>query len=410
MSIFILGNFCEEGFSKYYYYRNFKYQSCDSTAEVSILDKNTSVSQEFIAKGNGLSNISLYLLETPNQDVLLTVSDVKGKEVGSANINFLDYKAKEWNEIALNCTGLEIDEEYVINISSSQALSSVCFGDNNCIEVFGNCTVDEECIEGTVAIGFNFIDKSITIGNALEMFCVIFFSLIIIGALSYSIWNIELLYGKFNESETKKGLWYAVYFAISFVLMYNPLEKIRNEVIEFKRVIGIGINANVDVSRRTSNFNTWFIMFAITLCLLYLLFNHLLSKEQEDENKKLIAFMDGAIVLSNCLLVLKCITFFNNKEVYNSTFLFLSNIVLIVLLSALAYVVMDLKKNVDADIYAKMLIIGVAVSYPLSILLRYEGDMRKTVSGVLALVYMCIVVFFADFVKEQFRWTYLNLL
>ena len=171
------------------------------------------------------------------------------------------------------------------------------------------------------------------------------------------------------------------------------MSRLRNQVVEFKGCIGVGISENVDVTRRISNFNTWFIMFALSFCLLYLLINYLFQKKIENDNKKMVDFIDNIIVVANCLIVLKTITYFYNDAYYDNLYVFSNEIVLVIILTLFSYIVFDLQKNISLDEFAKLLIVGVAVSYVLAIFGGMVGNMDKVLVGVLGIVLIAIILF-----------------
>ncbi len=123
-------------------------------------------------------------------------------------------------------------------------------------------------------------NKNILCGTKLLLFIILFFYLVkniiyldfkenilsffpLMIALFYFIFKIEDIYREYKNSEKKRGIWYAIYFSTYFTLLYNPLEKLKNEVIEFKRNIGMGIIENINVSRVINNFNSWFFIFTV---------------------------------------------------------------------------------------------------------------------------------------------------
>lgn len=393
MIIFFVQNILIGEKTQYYNYKEFTYKRDYKQLDSKELENETNVSQTFISKGNILNNISIYFGEIKNQDLVITIRDKNNNIVNETKIKLLDYKDNSWNYIALDCKGIKFNQEYIMDITSVQDLSGVyiCSGAES--GNLGSCKINDEVVQGGLAIGFDFTYKYMTIGNGFELVMVQLLSLVMLIALCYSVCKIEVLYKSFCKTVNKKGLWYAIYFSASCVLLYNPLEQFHNEVIEFKRIIGAGINANVDVSRRISNFNTWFIMFAISFCLLYLLFNHIFQTKTVTENKKIIKFMDDVIVLGNCLLVLKSITFFYNESNGGNTYLFINWIVMLLILILIAYILFDLQKNISAVEFAKLLIVGGAISYPLSIFIGFEGEMDKVFAGALTIVYIIVVVF-----------------
>lgn len=390
--IFIIHNFYVEGLSKYYSFSDYDYGVNDISESLRALDEETEITQKFISKGNILNNISLYIGQLEDKNIEIAVRDNGGRSVCATIIKVNECKEASWNRIALDCKGLNIDEEYTLNITCEEGLSGVCFSYSTASEIYGECSVGGETEQGVIAVGFEFTHEYMGRAGVLELIVEVFTSVIMTFVLCFSVVNVEILYEKFNESKVKKGLWYSIYFSTSFVLLYNPLEKIRNEVIEFKSVIGAGINSNVDVSRRISNFNTWFIMFAVSFCLFYLFFNYMLQKKADGDNKKVIGFMDNGIVVANCLLVLKIVTFFYNDAYYDNVYVFSNVIVMTIILALFGYVILDLQKNISLNEYVKLLIIGASVSYTLSILVGLGGDMDKVLAGVLSIIYIGVIL------------------
>ena len=88
------------------------------------------------------------------------------------------------------------------------------------------------------------------------------------------------------EGRAKGQLWYASYFAMMIAVLFNPMDDTKNNVVQFKRLIGQGIMQNVDVARRTSNFSCWFMLFIVIFAITYIFFGYLLSRKHTEEEKK----------------------------------------------------------------------------------------------------------------------------
>ena len=380
-----------DGVNPYYSYKDYNYQNNIEENTYNSLSQETKVSQTFIAKGDMLNNISIYLVDSPNQDVDIAIVDSFGKKVKSMTINLSSFISGEWNQVALNCKKLKINEQYTIVFSSEENLESLLVSYVDAPIVFGGCTSEKEELGGNLVLGFQFTYRYMTLGSFFELLLKIVFSCLMGIGLCYTICRIETIYQSFVQAEKKIGIWYAIYFAVSLVLIYNPLDRIRNEVTEFARVIGIGIVENVDVSKRVNNFNMWFIIFAITFILFYLLVNHLLHKQFGEENKKVILFLDNFMVLANCSLLLRCITYFYDESISDSVYYFSSYAVMLVVFVAIAYIVFRLENNISANEFAKLVLIGVSVSYPLAIFVALEWGEGRVLLGVMFICQVLIL-------------------
>ena len=167
----------------------------------------------------------------------------------------------------------------------------------------------------------------------------------------------------------------------------------KNEVSVFKRVIGTGIAANVDVSKRIQNFNGWFILFTISFLLFWFWMNDLLQKKKSQNALKIISFTDHFIVLANCSLLLRCITYFqDNRSAMNVTFYFSSEVIQLLMLVVLVYVLMGRDRTIDADVFAQMLFIVGAVSYPIAIFTALELEEGRAVLGVMMICILFILL------------------
>lgn len=212
-------------------------------------------------------------------------------------------------------------------------------------------------------------------------------------ALCYSIFKFEDLYHHFTISVKKKGWWYAVYFSVSFTLLYNPIAADRNEVTKFNRIMGNALIANIDVSKRVSNFRYWFVLFGVSFVLFLLLFNYLRQKEWEGvECKKAVAFLDNLIVVANVNLALRCITYFNDLENYATVFHYSAYFIMAAMLVVLAYVALKLEQAVTADMYARLMMIGFSIAFPIAFIFTREWDRSRILLGVQTILFTFIIL------------------
>lgn len=186
--------------------------------------------------------------------------------------------------------------------------------------------------------------------------------------LCYTICNVEKMVHALSVSTHKGSFLYAFFYASSLTLIFNPLDHANNEVVEFNRVIGMGILDNMDVSRRISNFQQWFLYFAVFFVLFYLFANYLHQRKKSDEAKKAEEFLDHFMILANCCLVLRSILYFH-RETNTPSYDFLSMLILLIALVVQLYVFLQLDRWMSAGNWGKLGFIGAATVYSVSIIL-----------------------------------------
>lgn len=221
-------------------------------------------------------------------------------------------------------------------------------------------------------------------------------------ALGFAIFKFEDLYRSFQKSERKQGIWYAIYFSVSFALFYNPLDSAQNQMDEFRREIGAGALSGVDVSRSIQNFHVWIFFFTASFALFFLLANDVLQKDRVREARRVREFADHFIVLADLHLVLRCILYFGDMSGEPSALSYSTNLVMLVLMSAVAYVLLHLEKNILAEEYAQLLLAGFSASIPVAVLVGVGWHDGKLLVGIQTLACMACI-FLAKIGKKQFQ-------
>ena len=206
--------------------------------------------------------------------------------------------------------------------------------------------------------------------------------------LCYSIFKIEKLIDVYKKSDDRsKGIPYAIYFASMFALLFNPLDKLRNAVTEFNRVIGHGLVYDVDVLKRVDNFYQWFIIFAAVFILFYLIANYWKNQERCVEYKKTETFLDNFIIVANCELALSCITYFY-APYRLSTYLIAATIFI-----ALLYIHLDFGRYITAECVAILMLSIVSISYPVALAVVSDLESALFLIGMLFII-LCALSFF----------------
>ncbi len=230
----------------------------------------------------------------------------------------------------------------------------------------------------------------------------IFFYALMAAALGYAVCRFGDLYRSFQKSERKQGIWYAVYFSVSFTLFYCPLDSGLNQMAEFRRMIGRGVLSGVDVSKRIQNFHSWILFFAVSFVLFFLLANDVLQKDRVRESRRILEFAGHFIVLADVHLVFRCILFFGDMEQDSSVLAYSTNLVMLVLMALAAYLLLHLEKNMMAEEYAQLLSVGLSVSIPAASVAGAGWQEGKLLVGIQTL--FCIVcIVLAKIGKKQFQ-------
>lgn len=382
------------GLKPYYSYKDYSYQK-DFLGEYAFsLERLSSVSQRFVAKGNILDSISVYIGEMPDEGIRISIYQTEGSEIASKYIAPEEVTGNAWNKLpGFKIHGLKRNEEYTVEFSGDKGLKPLVLSTGNAPIIFGACSADGQELEGTLALGFQFIYNYLTLGSLFELSLSILSALIAGFALCWTIFRLGDLMSAFTSAEKKKGFAAAFYFSVSLVLLYNPLETIRTKVSDFSRVMGAGLMANVDVSKRTGNFNHWFLFFIVCFVLFWFLFHHLFQNAKGYENEKVIAFLDHLFVVANCNLALRCITYFNDESAITTVYYFSSAALMAVAFIAIGYLVLGLEKHLSAGCYARLHFIGAVISLPLAIITSLEWGKGRVLLGWWVIIAVAVIIY-----------------
>lgn len=389
----LFGALFVNGWKPYYSYKDYSYQNDVVDGQAASLDGFTCVEQRFISKGNIIDGINIYLSDVADREIRVAIYPLGGKEIASTMITASGYTGNAWNRLSgFTVSNLERDTEYVISLSCENGLSGIVINSGEAPIIFNECYADGYQIDGYLATGIQFTYSYMTLGSIFELIIAITLTLLMGLAMCYAVVNIEELVRKFFEADKREGFLTALYFSVSSVLLYNPLESISNEVSTFSRVIGAGLIANVDVTKRTSSFNRWFILFAAVFVLFYLLSNSILKKDMTEDSKKVRDFLKNYMVLANCCLLLRIISYFFDETSSTTTvFYFSSYVVMIVAIIGICYIVLRLDKRISLKNFLRLNFTGIAISLPIAIFIALEWENGKVLLGVWFIISILII-------------------
>lgn len=379
IAVWFVENLIISGTDPYVSYREYTIQNhCTEKVQAEGVQR---IEQRFTSPGNILSGISLYLGEISDEEIDIRVCDAKGKMLAEKNVNLRGYEAETWNRVSVETDALKRDEEYTVEITGKHLDELFLTGENTEKQYLGVCYLDGKESTDTVVIGLQITYRYFLLGNVLELSVRILFSVMIAIALCFAVWHIEMLYSTFLETDKKQGVFYALYFALHTVLMFNPIDSLRTEVTEFTREIGEGLINGVDVAKRVSNFHQWFICFAVAFCLFFLLANYCRSREFQKENRKAITLLDDVVVAGNVMLVLRCLTFFEDASQTATVFYYSDFLIFLVLTTLISYVVLNVQKYISLNKFEAFLISIWMFALPTSVVVTHEWTLGRVFMG-----------------------------
>lgn len=392
--LLIVAWFCSclftKSFDSYFSYNDYFYQN-DFVESVSG-DGLNSIEQHFVAKGNILSNITIYLGDINDAELSIHIIDKFDNVICSKEINVSDYNANTWNRISIDCGNLIRNDRYSVLLKGDNLSYIVLSKTNEYPEIFSKCDANGDTVSYAVALGLQFTYKYMTNGSRMELIVLLIFNIVLAVSLCYTVMNIEKMYFCFVSAEKKKGFLYALYFSLHTTFLFNPLDISRNEVTEFGRIIGAGLNAGVDVSKRVGNFSQWFICFAMTFVLYYLLANYLKGKELSGENKKAALLLDNVIIIADITMGFRCLTFFYGELNLTNVFYYSDYIMMNIVLLLIAYILFGLEKQINLDQVEAIIISAWMLVLPFAIAVMPNWAMGRGFMGFQVLISILIVL------------------
>ncbi|WP_027203384.1 hypothetical protein [Butyrivibrio fibrisolvens] len=364
-------------------------------SEVIELKGYKEIKQIFTATGNKLNNVSVFTGNISDEHYSLSVETLDNKTVVQKDISSQDLNYYDWSTIGISNTKLERNENYYLVIRSKNDLSGFFYR----LGVSPGCYADDQSLEGHFVAGLSSTYSYITVASFFEIFIKALVSIFLATLLCISIIRFEKISLVFIENK-KIGLPYALYFAFWTVLLYNPLDSANTDVVSFKRVIGSGLINGVDVSRRISNFNHWFVSFGIAFILFWMFFNYFLKSNKNDDCRRVQEFLDGYMIFANSNLAFRAISFFKDSQATDNVFWFSQFLImLITILLIVFFALRILNIFIDTDKFEKILVIEAALAVMLTIFYGRELGDGRIYLGIFALLNILILVIVNCFQK-----------
>ncbi|MBD5524294.1 MAG: hypothetical protein HDR04_07725 [Lachnospiraceae bacterium] len=357
------------------------------------------LSQKFVAKGNILSSVYIYLNDVTesNGELEIVIKDNRDVVVHRKIISMGDYRSENWNRIDLGMSGLKRGKVYSFEILSNTDILTNISLENNNQSVFLECLQNGQRVQYILNLGLQFTYRYLSLGNFIVLTLNGIFIICMIAILSYAIYNMKKIYREFIVSEKKQGFAYALSGALSVMLLFNPLDQIATEVSKFNRVFGAGFIRNYDVSKVIHNFEVWFLIFTITFSLLFLLINYKKKEWGSVQDKRYEIFLDNLIILALTMQLLRCFNFFYDESVSDNIFYYSVYLLGLWIFFVGLIITTRLNKIIDYETLIRTLVISFSEGFPIAIFISETWQSGKILIGVQAIL-ICLnltIVYFA---------------
>ncbi len=385
LCLYIMHNVLIDGLSPYYSSKDYDIQTQVDVSSAEMVAGIVSIEQEFLAKGNNLNKISLYY--TGNADVqdVFTIKLITDGDsiIAEKKCSFWDYSADSWNKVDMNVQGLTRGNWYTVQFTtdSNQVYLYVSSQTKDTSGIYGGCRAGGVELQGNVFMGFQFTYTYLTSANMIFYVIQSLLTFLFVFVLCYGIFKIEEIYHYCAVYGINRGIIYGFYFAVYMSFSFNPMDRLRTEVVAFTREMGAGLLENYDVSRVISNFKEWFLFFAIILVIYTLTASFHLHFERNKEQKKVLAFLDKFMVLADVNLILRTINFFYDEE-QDNIFYYASYVIACVIVLSIIYAALNMDRYISAKGYGQMILGAFSLAFPVAALISTEWEMGKLLLGI----------------------------
>ncbi len=211
----------------------------------------------------------------------------------------------------------------------------------------------------------------------------------------YTCLNLSSVLKKIRANTNIMNYFYGAVIAGTFLLFYNPISEENISVTSFQRVFGQGISRGFDVSRVTSNYSSWMLLFMIIFAAVMGFFTLVRDRSYSEEAKKVWQFLDGVMALSAVNLILRFITYYSKDENNLTEFTYIPYLLELLILISVLYLVLHLDQLISAKQLSCIMIIGCSVAYVIAPLLKVNWANGRTVLGIQlasCIAFLCIIL------------------
>lgn len=374
--------FLTDDFSQYFHYKTYVEKNEEQIDRVLQCNQTISIKQKFLAKGNLLNKIDIYLgdiEENATGTLNLQIQDQDDNILFDKTIFLSDYTANSWNTIESNCKELIRGEIYQLIIGSKDSLVPIGASNEKLQnKVFLECITDSG-FNGTAGVGFQFTYIYSTFGDILFLLMNVLLLILVVATIIFMLIKVDIAY-LLTDVYNKIDILYAVYFATLVLSRFNPLDEQKLQVTDFKREIGMSAVSNIEVASRIGNFLQCLGLFILFYTLFFAVFKYFRISAQNIENKEIYKFSDNLIILANMMLIFRIITYFSDYD--QKIFYYSSYLIMFVVIACVLFNAMHLEKVISAEHYTNIHLSIFFASYIVASLIKTEWLGGKLLLGL----------------------------
>jgi hypothetical protein len=377
----------------------FKYTS-DPVTDGSTFDLADGVQQNIIAKGNRLSNFSIYIGDNPYSeadDCNISVSILSdSKTIFNKNVNSSDLDPNSWNEVSIDLDGLNRGEIYQVSLNADKpgifTFAGSGEGDSKYLSNSDN----------NYAVGVLYSYEYYTLGHGLLMLFNIVYGIFIIAITALTVFKVKDWRNIYSRQNIYKSVSSAMVLALSVLFMYNPMIQDNTKVEQFLRVQGAGIMGDYDVTRVIRNFSLWIIGFVIVFLFMLAFCSKIREEFSSDLPGEAWHYFDDFIIVALINYALRAITFFSDNTTARIAFYYSSNFISLVLVTLYSYVLLKLYLKVSFERFLQYFLCVYSMCIPAAALIHSEWESGILLFG-LQFVASILLILLLKFIKVPDR-------
>ncbi|NLG04734.1 MAG: hypothetical protein GX567_13035, partial [Clostridia bacterium] len=109
---FIMYAFFIDGIKPYYTVKNYSYQNDFTSDQIAVL-QGKQAAQHFIARGNIITNLELFINDVESQVISVALLDLNNKTIREEEVYLSSFNVGSWNRIEFDCD-VKRGSEYVL--------------------------------------------------------------------------------------------------------------------------------------------------------------------------------------------------------------------------------------------------------------------------------------------------------
>lgn len=179
-----------------------------------------------------------------------------------------------------------------------------------------------------------------------------------------------------KEEIIKKDIVLSLYLSLLVLLLFNPIEKEKNKVVNFNRTFGEGVLANWDCSILIHNFYFWFILFIISFILILAIVTWISHNSINESNRYVWKRLDMFLNIGFISYIFCALSYlqYTKQTMFDFSLAFISSIII----SHVLYCALNVHRYICYTSYYRMELTLLGIAFPIAISLPFDWKQGKT--------------------------------